>query len=74
MSTGRTVPEDKHLVPLPDALLDQVEEEQHLGRVLQQPGNVVGHQLLRLREIKQAHNDYFVPQLHISYLIESVFT
>lgn len=42
-------PEDQNLVFSSDTFFNQKEEQHHLGRVLQDSGVVVRHQLLRLR-------------------------
>lgn len=47
------VPEDEDFVPVPDALLYQVEQQHHFGRVLQDAWLVVAHDVLRLAAEKE---------------------
>lgn len=42
------LPEDEDLVTLPDTLLYEVEQQHHLGGVLQHAGLVITHDILRL--------------------------
>lgn len=47
------LPEDEEFVPVPDALLYQVEQQHHFGRVLQDARLVVAHDVLRLAAEKE---------------------
>lgn len=49
---SRWLPENEDLVSSADALFDQMEEENHLSRVLQHAGLVSAHDVLRLHSEK----------------------
>lgn len=44
-------PEHKNFISSTDALINQVEKQNHLGRVLQNTRLVVGHDIFRLKQI-----------------------
>lgn len=50
---NRSLPEDEDFVSSADALVDQMEEQNHLSRVLQDAGLVSAHNVLRLHVQKK---------------------